>query len=541
MSRLTSVKLATIVVGGVVAIGGGFAAAGDLAALAAAEGKDSAIAPSADIGCKRQFWFNAQDLVAETTQLKIIQRLPLKHPANPLMVADKPWEGTVIQLYSTDVHYDPAAGQWQMWYEGHPTEVLLCTAFSKDGTRWTKPSLGLQEWNGGKDNNIILQSGYLDAHCASIVKAPTEKDPAKKYKLYYWVGPKWFDSHVKAMGLKPDDPALVAARQKVQAYKNNGHYVAFSADGVNFTPQLDVPAVASSDFCTVLYDEQAGCYRSYHKRERKLPGWDAPRRCISMSESDDGIHFKGTVAVLDPTPEDDAWAKSLGGRRAEFYGVHVWPHEDFYLGLLWVFRITNVDPARGMGWDDGYIAPYLIYSADGRDWKRMPKREPFIAPGPAGSFECGSIYSSGNHPVVIGDEVRFYYFGVNYTHGCHEAINSPKLTSGVGLATLGRDRYVAWQAGDEPATLGTRPLKFAGRQLHLNLEAKGGEVRVALLGADGRPLPGFAAGVCEPVSSDSFDHVVKWRGSTDVSALAGREVRMQFSLRRAALYTWQFK
>jgi hypothetical protein len=59
----------------------------------------------------------------------------------------------VIQLYSTAVDFDPATGRWQMWYEGHPTEVLLCTAFSRDGITWTKPSLGLQEWKGSRDNN----------------------------------------------------------------------------------------------------------------------------------------------------------------------------------------------------------------------------------------------------------------------------------------------------------------------------------------------------------------------------------------------------
>ena len=91
-----------------------------------------------------------------------------------------------MQAYSCDVHYTPETSQWQMWYEGHPAEVLLCTAFSNDGIHWTKPALGIEEWNGSRENNIILQTGYWDANCASIVKAPTETDPARRYKLYYW-------------------------------------------------------------------------------------------------------------------------------------------------------------------------------------------------------------------------------------------------------------------------------------------------------------------------------------------------------------------
>jgi hypothetical protein len=535
------VQLTAAILAGAVAAGGGSAVRQSPVATAA-EGGTPVSTPVTDIGGRRQFWFNAQGLVAESTNLKVVQRQPAKHPANPLVVADKPWEGRVIQLYSSDVHYDPAAGQWQMWYEGHPAGVLLCTAFSKDGLKWSKPSLGLQEWKGSKENNIILQSGYTDAHCASIVRAPNEKDPARRYKLYYWVGPEWFESHIKPMGLKPDEVADV--RAKIKAYPRNGHYVAFSPDGIHFTPRLEAPALACppvSDFNTTLFDESSGRYRSYHKIDRKKPGWEESRRCMSMAESDDGVTFKPSVPVLDPTPEDDAWAKSLGGKRAEFYGMHVWPHEGFYLGLVWIFRVTKGNAEFGRGWDDGYNIPYLIYSPDGIDWKRMPEREPFIPTGPAGSFESGSVYSSGDHPVVIGDEVRFYYFGVNYTHGCTEPINSPKLTSGFGLATLGRDRYVAWQGGAAGGTLSTKPLKFAGRELHLNLESKGGETRVELLGADGKALVGFTAEDCDPISADSFDQVVKWRGSSDVSALAGKEIRVRFALRQSALYTWQFR
>jgi hypothetical protein len=344
---------------------------------------------AADIGSNRQFWFNAQGLVQESAFLRTLQCRPVKHPANPILVADRPWEGTVVQLYSPDVHYDPATGRWQMWYEGHPGLVLLCTAFSEDGIRWTKPALGLQTWRGRTDNNIILQTGYTDAHCASIVKAPTEKDAARRYKLYYWVGPDWFESHAEPMGLSPED--MAEARALIKAYPRNGHYVAFSPDGIYFTPYLEKPALATSDFNTTLFDERSGRYRSYHKIPHREPGWPESRRCMWMAESDDGVNFGESRLVLVPDATDDGLAKALGGRRAEFYGMHVWPCGDFYLGLLWVFTVTNVNPKFGVGWDDGRIEPQLIYSADGIAWQRMPVREPFIPHGPAGSFEAGSV------------------------------------------------------------------------------------------------------------------------------------------------------
>src|SRR5262249_3760288 len=153
---------------------------------------------------------------------------------------------------------------------------------------------------------------------------------------------------------------------------------------------------------TVIWDEQSGRYRSYHKLDKRKPGWDTTRRCLGLAESDDGLHFGPSLSIIDPDEADDAWARAQGGIRAEFYGLHVWPHQGFYLGLLWMFMVTKTgEPPYGRGWDDGFIAPHLIYSADGKDWQRLPVREPFIPLGPAGSFEAGTVYS-GDRPTMVG-------------------------------------------------------------------------------------------------------------------------------------------
>ncbi len=209
----------------------------------------------------------------------------------------------------------------------------------------------------------------------------------------------------------------------------------------------------------------------------------------------------------------------------------------FYLGLLWGFTVTKGNPKYGVGWDDGHIQPHLIYSPDGLEWKRLPVREPFVPNGPPDSFDSGTLNTAGDHPVVIGNEVKFYYFGCNYTHGHAEPIASPKNRSGFGVAMLPRDRYVGWQAGDSPGTLLTRPIMFSGRELVLNVNAGRGAVRVALLSAENKPIPGFGLNDCDPITADSFDHAVKWRGGK----LSGLPVRLQFSLRRSILYTWQFR
>jgi hypothetical protein len=492
-------------------------------------------AATVDIGSKKQFWFNAQPLVSESKLLRIYQQRPQKYARGPILVADKPWEGTLVQLYSPDVIRDHKTGRGQMWYEGHPGLVLMCTAFSKDGVHWEKPNLGLDEWHGSKDNNIVLQTGYTDAHAASVVVAPTEKDPARKYKMYYWVAPSWAKYHLKPMGLNAEQ--ATEAQKRLSAYPENGHYVAFSADGIHFTPQTKAPAIRSSDYCTVMFDAESGKYRSYHKLEDKKPGWKESRRAMAFAESDDGITFTKSKMVLSPDDDDDKLAATqYGAKRVEFYGVHVWPTDGFYLGLLWVFTVTGGNDAYGRGWDDGKIQPHLIYSADGIDWKRLPVREPFIPSGPAGSFDSGTLYSSGNGPNIVGDEFRFYYFGCDYTHGSKESVESPKNYDGVNFATLPRDRYVAWHGATVPGTLTTKPIKFSGSEIHVNLDASRGETQVVLLDADGKTLA-----ESEAISADGLDQIVKWKDGKSLSGFGAKPVRLRFTLRHSMLYTWQFK
>jgi hypothetical protein len=121
-----------------------------------------------------------------------------------------------------------------------------------------------------------------------------------------------------------------------------------------------------------------------------------------------------------------------------------------------------------------------------------------------------------------------------------EPIQSPKNYGGVSFATLSRDRYVGWHGGTVAGTLTTKLFTFKGSSLRLNLDAARGATRVAVLDADGKPLPGYGLDDCEPISADAFDHPVTWRGRKDLAAMSGKSVRLQFSLRHSVLYTWQF-
>ena len=76
---------------------------------------------------------------------------------NPLFKADEPWEFQLANLYP-NVTYDPQAKLYKCWYsiKGKGFWEGLCYAQSTDGIVWEKPSLGMVEFQGSKDNNILF-------------------------------------------------------------------------------------------------------------------------------------------------------------------------------------------------------------------------------------------------------------------------------------------------------------------------------------------------------------------------------------------------
>ena len=74
-----------------------------------------------------------------------------KHPASPVLVKDKAWEGAGPYIYGT-VMWD--GGRLRLWYQHqNPEGTWNSYAESRDGIAWTKPALGLIDYEGSRENN----------------------------------------------------------------------------------------------------------------------------------------------------------------------------------------------------------------------------------------------------------------------------------------------------------------------------------------------------------------------------------------------------
>jgi len=151
-------------------------------------------------------------------------------------------------------------------------------------------------------------------------------------------------------------------------------------------------------------------------------------------------------------------------------------------------------------------------------------------------------------------ELWFYYSGLKWRDAIYDlnrdgSPRDPKtltdedradIADGWGamcLAVLRRDGFVSLDAVGEGCVT-TKPLKLAGKSLFLNLSAPKGQATVEILGADGKPVPGFAQQDAVPVVGDDVRLPVTWKGGADAGSLAGKTVTVKIHLKKASLYAF---
>lgn len=378
-----------------------------------------------------------------------------KHPNNPIIWADTPWEGNIIQLYGT------VLPDFRMWYSSMNVDwgiKQILYAESEDGIQWDKPDID------GAGRNIINNGKY--GNLVSVIHTPQDNDePYKLMSNYY------------------DD--------------FHGYW---SPDGIHLNPYLENPVYSNGeDIAHFYWDPNTGRYHGTAKEIITIRG--APRRVVRMIYSDDFINWTMLPEVFEPDIIDD---QLYPGFYPQFYGFPAFPMEEQYLGLLWVFNASDWDGLHGQ------VHIQLASSHDGIHWIREEGDRPAILDlGPPGSWDDGQIYTA-TRPIVVGDEFWLYYSGCDQEHGaplqdtaCH-----------IGLATAPYNRLASLSG---TGTLITDMLSATGSSLHINYDGSQGSIRVELL-RDGLPIPGYEADNSIPSSADSLDQIVTWTEQVSLPA-----------------------
>jgi len=479
--RVSRRELMQAALGGAIAFG----AAGEGARAAGApEGTNGDSGP-VHIGGRRELFVD--DYLVDATDGDM--ELSLQHPSSEgvAMVLDRPWEGNTcgyVTIFQDDDRY-------RMYYRGsnadpdtrrHTHPETTCYAESSDGKEWHRPELGIVEFEGSKNNNII------------------------------WTGP---ESH-NFVPFKDPNPARRQERRYKAVGRCEGGLVAFhSADGVHWTRTREEPVLTRGAFDSqnlAFWDPVRQEYRAYFRDFR-----DGVRD-IKTATSQDFIHWS-----------DPQWLRYPGAPREHLYTNQVMPY--YRAPHLFVGFPTRYLPNRGSQTEGLFMS-----SRDGLTFHRWP--EAFLRPGlNEGKWGNRSNYLwwglvetesdlPGAPPELSLYSNEHYYSG-EFSRLRRHAIR--------------QDGFVSAHAPMSGGELVTKPLTFEGSRLEMNLStAAAGGAQVELQDRAGRPIDGYSLGECPEIYTDSIQHTVKWKSGADVSQLAGRPVRLRLALSDADVFSFRF-
>ncbi|HPO12587.1 MAG TPA: family 10 glycosylhydrolase [Candidatus Hydrogenedentes bacterium] len=425
-----------------------------------------------------------------------------KHPGNPVLLPDKPWEGCTAYVYGTVLPGEDGTG-YRMWYhawDGKEYRNLYAT--SPDGLHWTKPELGLVTYGDNKQNNILFRRTAED-HNQQVIYTPWEKDPNRRYKLMNW-----------DYGRTPPKNIV------------SGYYGAWSPDGIHWidAPKNPVLRDPVGDVGNFVWDAHAKRYMGYPKQFTEVRGFR--RRCVGFAETRNFESWPAPAFVLAPDEFDDRWVEKPG-QHTDFYGLCGFAYESMYLGFLWIFRIT----AAG---DNGTIFVELVSSRDGVHWTRQEEPRPPVLPlGPSGAWDSGMVFTP-NHPLVEGNVIKLFYGGSDATH----AVVSAK--SAIGMATLRKDGFASLDAGAEEGSVTTIPLHNTHGALVVNYIAQNGLLQAEVLDDKGAVIAGYGREDCLPLSGDSVNQPVLWKTQKILPA-ATENIQVRFVLRNASFYSFKME
>lgn len=444
----------------------------------------------------------------------------------PIVAAERPWEEMGLSIRFM-LHEGGRYRAWGSCQDAAGTGYT-CYLESQDAVHWERPNLGLVEYGGNRDNNLLPEAPQC------VFLDPTAP-PAERYKGVS-------DGHISPA----DFQAFIAKhpdRWEHRALRKDAGFIAalygyVSPDGLTWTRLAEPFTVEHSDTQVIAtYNPARKKYAIYTRtyfvgpRSPQAPSdpsgmsWlgearGAGRRSIGMTESDHFGDFPVSQIVLSPRPDMS-------------------PSQ-----LLYTNAYTTVPGAPDQHllfpsvWDTSNDATHLelATSHDGRLWN-WAGGGPLMETAPFGSFDGGCIFW---HPNLVerpnGDYI-LPYTGYAFPHKYPRGAWSYRP----GVAVWPKGRLAAVEAAErgEFTTVSFFP---PGKRLLVNAVVKrGGELRIAITRRDGSILSGRSLDEAVPIVGDQYRAPVTWSGGDTLGSEAGQPICLRVRMNQARMYSLDFE
>ena len=473
-----------------------------------------------DAGVRKQLFIDRR-FIAKSRGIRLRTHPPRK--AGPVLRREKPWERDHIGSYLSVIEHDGLYKMWYMSFAGK-SGPNLCYATSADGIAWERPLTRVREFEGSRDNNIVITPFKEGAVMLDPI-AP----PEYRFKTLASFGGK----RPSALGTSRSGSLMLVT----------------SPDGIHWTREFDILPLHPDSMNCLFWDDRVQKYAAYLRgwnplrvvvrdeiaRDRILGRWpytpaEKPRYLWSFLKDD----WPPAISTELPTV---IAADELDPLHCDIYTPNVQPYpwaQDVYFAFPSLFRHTAAPGSEKIPVPmAGVLDVQIAASRDGIRWDRLDRR-PYVPLGVAGEIDSKGNYM-GLGMIRRRHEIWQYYAGGSGDHG------GEKGDSAIFRTVQRLDGFVSVRAETDGGEFLTPPVQFSGRRLILNVDTSAsGVARVELLDRAGRAVPGYEMRNCRPIVANDVAHEVNWANGPDLGHLAPGPISLRFELRNADLFAFQF-
>ncbi len=424
-------------------------------------------------------------------------RLNRPQPQEVVWENARPWEGPT-SCYFVALRDE---GEIRLYYRGRD-DRFACLARSRDGVHFERPALGLHDFEGTRQNNLVFAGSDADSFASHNFAPFLDTNPAAlPHERYKAVG-----GHRRSDG------------------SGRALYGFVSPDGIRWKKIAPEPIITEGKFDSLnvaFWDQAAGLYRCYSRMWVSPDGALRPvlqgLRGIQSCTSEDFRHWSGQQANL----------YSAGSPVEEFYTNATVPAPNApHLLLSFPKRFVKGRKRVETHPEGGLSDTVFMSSRDGVHWDRT-FAEAFIRPGPdeRNWTERSNMTAWGIIPTSPTEWSMYV--------SEHYRWNDNRLRR----YTVRRDGLASIHAGAYGGEWTSRPLTFSGSRLLLNYSTSAaGSVRVEVRDETGAPLSGYRLADSVELYGDEIEGMARWKEGSDLSPLAGKVVRLRFVMRDADLF-----
>ena len=441
-----------------------------------------------------------------------------------VFVCDKPWEGSGSDFFNILKDDDRYRMYYLGWQATGGCGIHVCYAESRDGLHWERPNLGLYEFEGSKDNNILF--GPRDRAWDNFFVMKDENPaclPEEKYK---------------ATALWQDD----------RGPRGYGLMCLVSSDGIHFKEKKVFSTDGVYDSVNTLhwspYHKKYFCfYRSFHEKadDPSSPFNETSVRDIHVIESADFEHWSESELFDFGGAEDYPLYTNCAslypfdkryfvGFPTRYVERRAWSKNfDRLSGKN--FRLEHMKQAARYGL--AITDCVFMSSRDGHHWKRFD--EAYLTPGPEHDYNWmyGDCY-----PAVGLIPTPGRFFGEeDELSMLVEAFHWDDRPTELIRYVTRKEGFASYKAPYREKKLTTKVFTTDADELHINFRTSArGHIYIRVLNPDGTPVPGYDSG---ELFGDTTDRVADF--DEPLSALRGKKLRLEFSMSDAALYSFTLK